>query len=66
MSLLRIAEEVMSVTAGATDVSVFQDFPENFLWCGTKTETSEQIVDAVPVGIARTVAKHICQQLIRQ
>lgn len=56
----------MSVTAGATDASVFQDFPENFLWCGTKTEISKQIGNAVPVGIARTVAKHIRQQLIRQ
>jgi DNA (cytosine-5)-methyltransferase 1 len=36
-----------------------QDFPEEFLWCGTKIEIARQIGNAVPVGLARAIAKHL-------
>lgn len=36
-----------------------QDFPDNYLWCGTKIEIARQIGNAVPVGLASAVAKHI-------
>lgn len=36
-----------------------QDFPESFVWCGTKTEIARQIGNAVPIGLAAAVAKQI-------
>jgi DNA (cytosine-5)-methyltransferase 1 len=36
-----------------------QDFPEDFLWCGSKIEIAKQIGNAVPVGLARALAEHI-------
>ena len=36
-----------------------QDFPEDFVWCGTKIEIARQIGNAVPVGLAESVARHI-------
>lgn len=36
-----------------------QDFPDDFKWCGTKTQIARQIGNAVPVGLARAVAAHI-------
>jgi DNA (cytosine-5)-methyltransferase 1 len=40
-----------------------QDFPEEFLWCGTKIEIARQIGNAVPVGLARAIAAHLRQYL---
>ncbi|OZE17669.1 DNA (cytosine-5-)-methyltransferase [Rhodococcus sp. 05-2255-1e] len=40
-----------------------QDFPEDFLWCGTKIQIAKQIGNAVPVGLARSIAQHISQYL---
>lgn len=40
-----------------------QDFPDNFVWCGTKAEIAEQIGNAVPVGLARALASHISRHL---
>lgn len=36
-----------------------QGFDEDYLWCGTKIEIARQIGNAVPVGLARAIAKHL-------
>ncbi|MFC7959219.1 DNA cytosine methyltransferase [Rhodococcoides kroppenstedtii] len=36
-----------------------QDFPEEFLWCGSKNEIARQIGNAVPVGLARAIARQL-------
>lgn len=36
-----------------------QGFPEDFLWCGTKIEIARQIGNAVPVGLAQAIARHL-------
>jgi DNA (cytosine-5)-methyltransferase 1 len=36
-----------------------QDFPDNFVWCGTKIEIARQIGNAVPVGLARAIATQV-------
>jgi DNA (cytosine-5)-methyltransferase 1 len=41
------------------EAAQLQDFPESFLWCGSKTEIARQIGNAVPVGLAAAVAKQI-------
>lgn len=40
-----------------------QDFPEDFLWCGTKIEIAKQIGNAVPVSLARAIAQHLRRYL---
>ncbi len=40
-----------------------QDFPDDFLWCGSKGEIARQIGNAVPVGLSRTLAAHLRPQL---
>jgi DNA (cytosine-5)-methyltransferase 1 len=45
------------------EAAQLQDFPENFLWCGSKIEIAKQIGNAVPVGLAAAVAKHIRRRL---
>lgn len=41
------------------EASLLQDFPEDFLWCGSKIEIARQIGNAVPAGLAAAIAKHI-------
>lgn len=41
------------------EAALLQDFPEDFLWCGTKIEIARQIGNAVPVGLARAIAAAI-------
>lgn len=41
------------------EASLLQDFPRDFLWCGTKTEIAKQIGNAVPSGLAAAVARHL-------
>ena len=41
------------------EAALLQDFPETFLWCGSKIEIAKQIGNAVPVGLAAAVAKQI-------
>ncbi len=41
------------------EASLLQDFPPDFLWCGSKTEIAKQIGNAVPAGLARAVARHL-------
>jgi DNA (cytosine-5)-methyltransferase 1 len=36
-----------------------QDFPETFVWCGSKTQIAKQIGNAVPVGLAAALARHL-------
>jgi DNA (cytosine-5)-methyltransferase 1 len=45
------------------EASLLQDFPEDFLWCGSKTEIARQIGNAVPVGLASAVARHVRSHL---
>lgn len=41
------------------EASLLQDFPKDFVWCGTKTEIAKQIGNAVPSGLAAAIARHI-------
>ncbi|MEU9276711.1 DNA cytosine methyltransferase [Streptomyces sp. NPDC048342] len=45
------------------EAALIQGFPEEFKWCGTKVEIARQIGNAVPVGLAEQLAKHIHQHL---
>jgi DNA (cytosine-5)-methyltransferase 1 len=45
------------------EASLLQDFPKDYLWCGSKTEIAKQIGNAVPSGLAASIAKHIKQYL---
>ncbi|PZS33002.1 MAG: DNA (cytosine-5-)-methyltransferase [Pseudonocardiales bacterium] len=40
-----------------------QDFPEDFLWCGTKIQIAKQIGNAVPVGLAQAIAAQLAQHI---
>jgi DNA (cytosine-5)-methyltransferase 1 len=41
-----------------------QDFPDEFLWCGSKIDIAKQIGNAVPVGLARALAAHLKPHLV--
>ena len=41
------------------EAALLQGFPEDFLWCGSKTEIARQIGNAVPVGLARAIAGQV-------
>lgn len=45
------------------EASLLQDFPEDFVWCGSKIEIARQIGNAVPAGLAAVIAKHIKPQV---
>lgn len=45
------------------EAALLQDFPEDFLWCGSKIQIAKQIGNAVPVGLARSIAKHVAKHL---
>jgi len=45
------------------EAALLQDFPETFSWCGSKIEIAKQIGNAVPVGLASAVARHIRRYL---
>jgi DNA (cytosine-5)-methyltransferase 1 len=36
-----------------------QDFPDDFLWCGSKIGIAKQIGNAVPAGLAAAIARHV-------
>ncbi len=40
-----------------------QDFPVDYLWCGTKIEIAKQIGNAVPGGLATAIAEHLKQAI---
>jgi DNA (cytosine-5)-methyltransferase 1 len=41
------------------EAALLQDFPEDYLWCGSKVQIAKQIGNAVPAGLARSVAEAI-------
>ncbi|MBX7134888.1 MAG: DNA cytosine methyltransferase [Fimbriimonadaceae bacterium] len=41
------------------EAALLQDFPEDYLWCGSKIEIAKQIGNAVPVGLAKALARHV-------
>ena len=41
------------------EAAQLQDFPESFVWCGSKIEIARQIGNAVPVGLASAVAGQV-------
>lgn len=45
------------------EAALLQDFPKDFVWCGSKTEIAKQIGNAVPVGFAQAIARHVRRQL---
>lgn len=40
-----------------------QEFPDDFVWCGKRIEIARQIGNAVPVGLAREIARSVRGQL---
>jgi len=46
------------------EAAQLQDFPDSFVWCGSKVEIAKQIGNAVPVGLASSVAAHIRKHLL--
>ncbi len=41
------------------EAAQLQDFPESFVWCGSKIEIAKQIGNAVPVGLASAIARQL-------
>src|SRR5690349_12330638 len=41
------------------EAALLQEFPETFLWCGSKIEIAKQIGNAVPVGLAAAIAAQV-------
>lgn len=41
------------------EAAALQDFPEHYQWCGSKIEIAKQIGNAVPVGLAEAIARHL-------
>ena len=41
------------------EASLLQDFPPDYLWCGSKTEIAKQIGNAVPSGLASAIARQV-------
>ena len=45
------------------EASLIQDFPDDFLWCGSKIDIAKQIGNAVPPGLAAAIARHVRRHL---
>jgi DNA (cytosine-5)-methyltransferase 1 len=45
------------------EAAKLQDFPDDFVWCGTKIEIARQIGNAVPVGLAKAIASQVKSHL---
>jgi DNA (cytosine-5)-methyltransferase 1 len=45
------------------EAALLQEFPETFQWCGSKIQIARQIGNAVPVGLAATIAEHLLDHL---
>lgn len=41
------------------EAALIQGFPEDFLWCGTKSSIARQIGNAVPTPLAEAIAEHL-------
>lgn len=46
------------------EAALLQDFPDTFTWCGSKIEIAKQIGNAVPVGLASSIAVHLRRYLV--
>ncbi|GAA2400306.1 cytosine-specific methyltransferase [Catellatospora methionotrophica] len=44
--------------------ALLQDFPDDFLWCGSKIEIAKQIGNAVPGGLAQAIARQLKKALV--
>jgi DNA (cytosine-5)-methyltransferase 1 len=45
------------------EAALLQDFPRDYLWCGSKVGIARQIGNAVPVGFAAAIARHLHRYL---
>jgi len=45
------------------EAAALQTFPNNFVWCGTRTSIARQIGNAVPPALARSIATSINDHL---
>jgi DNA (cytosine-5)-methyltransferase 1 len=45
------------------EAALLQGFPDDFLWCGSKTSIGRQIGNAVPLPLAAAVGGHILQHI---
>ena len=45
------------------EAALLQDFPDDFLWCGSKIGIARQIGNAVPVGLAAALARRVREAL---
>ncbi|MFZ4434571.1 MAG: DNA cytosine methyltransferase [Microthrixaceae bacterium] len=45
------------------EAALLQTFPDDYLWCGSKTDIARQIGNAVPVGLASAVAAAVLDRL---
>lgn len=45
------------------EAALLQDFSDDYLWCGTKTEIARQIGNAVPPGLAFAIAETMIDRL---
>ncbi|MFB7797627.1 DNA cytosine methyltransferase [Isoptericola sp. NPDC056134] len=45
------------------EAAKLQGFPDDFLWCGSKTEIARQIGNAVPIPLGRSIARSIYDYL---
>ncbi|MCS0536405.1 DNA cytosine methyltransferase [Citrobacter portucalensis] len=46
--------------------SMIQTFPENFIWCGSKTNVEQMIGNAVPVNLAAFISKCVHDYLVNK
>lgn len=56
-----ITDKLRSLTT--TERALVQTFPKSFVWNGTKTDLEQMIGNAVPVNLAKYVAKHLKEYL---
>lgn len=45
------------------EAALLQGFPDDFLWCGSKTQIAAQIGNAVPVGLSAAIARQVYRYL---
>jgi DNA (cytosine-5)-methyltransferase 1 len=46
------------------EAALLQGFPEDFRWCGSKTQIARQIGNAVPVGLSQAIAGQLYRYLL--
>ena len=50
-----VADRPITLMEGA----LLQGFPEDYLWCGSKTDIGRQIGNAVPIALSAAIARHL-------